>query len=78
MPSSTPSILYWDADVLLSYIEATPGRVENIRALLTEADNGEHEIVTSMLSVTEVASPRTLALQGSTPTTPTTLSDGPR
>ena len=40
---------------MLSYIEATPGRVENIRALLTEADNGEHEIVTSMLSVTEVA-----------------------
>ena len=51
MPSSQ-RVLYWDADVLLSFIEATPGRVENIRALLAAADKGDHEIVTSMLSVT--------------------------
>jgi predicted nucleic acid-binding protein len=53
MPSKP--VLYWDADVLLSYVDAEPGRVDHIRALLTEADRGDHEIVTSMLSVTEVA-----------------------
>ncbi len=48
-------VLYWDACVLLSYIDATPGRVDHIRELLTEADSGRHEVVTSILSVTEVA-----------------------
>jgi len=54
MPNDA-DVLYWDADVLLSYINGVEGRVEHVRALLADADNGVVDIFTSMLSVTEVA-----------------------
>lgn len=55
MPNSESEYLYWDADVLLAFINEEKGRVEHIRALLTDADNGLVSIYTSTLSVTEVA-----------------------
>lgn len=55
MPSNDPERLYWDADVLLAFINDEENRVEHIRALLTDAQNGEVSIFTSILSVTEVA-----------------------
>jgi predicted nucleic acid-binding protein len=55
MPSSEPEPVYWDSDVLLAYVNGEDGRVENIRALLNDADRGLVQILTSTLSVTEVA-----------------------
>ncbi len=54
MPNDS-DLLYWDADVLLSYINGDEGRVEHIRALLADADKGLVNIATSTFSVTEVA-----------------------
>lgn len=57
MPSSEPELLYWDADVFLAAVNGEPGRIEHIRALLTDSDKGLVRIRTSTFSVTEVACP---------------------
>ncbi len=46
---------YWDACVFISYIDEQAGRLDDIDALLGEARRGEVEIVTSAVSITEVA-----------------------
>ncbi len=55
MPRSPGSRLYWDANIMLAYVNGEAGRTDNIRAFLADVDKGEREIVTSMLSVVEVA-----------------------
>ena len=52
MPSSR---IYWDADVFLSYINGTSGRADVIAELLHKSKQGEIEIVTSTISMVEVA-----------------------
>jgi predicted nucleic acid-binding protein len=46
---------YWDACVFLSYINGVPDRVAIIDDLLSRSRLGEFEIVTSTLSIVEVA-----------------------
>ena len=43
--------VYWDSCVFLSYINADPGRIDILDAILddTHKSNGESKIVTSML-----------------------------
>ncbi|MFN8187799.1 MAG: type II toxin-antitoxin system VapC family toxin [Gaiellales bacterium] len=50
-----PPLLYWDADVLLSWVEDHPERSPLIELLLGDARAGKLEIVTSVLSQVEVA-----------------------
>jgi predicted nucleic acid-binding protein len=51
-----PHRIYWDADVFLSYVNGLPDRLPTIETLLTLARVGARvEIVTSTLSITEVA-----------------------
>lgn len=47
--------LYWCSNVFLSYINELKDRVPDIEALLASAKRGEIQIVTSVLSVAEVA-----------------------
>lgn len=54
MPSKVPR-LYWDANVFLSYVNGTPDRLPHIEALFREAEQEKVEIVTSTVSITEVA-----------------------
>lgn len=57
MPGNRPS-LYWDADVMLSYAdENQAARWPVLDAILLQSANlrGSHQIVTSVLSITEVA-----------------------
>jgi predicted nucleic acid-binding protein len=46
---------YWDSCVFLSYINETPNRVENIASLLADAEHATLEIITSVLTIAEVA-----------------------
>ena len=48
--------VYWDSCVFLSYINADPGRIDILDAILddTHKSNGESKIVTSMLTKVEV------------------------
>ncbi len=56
MPSNfSPPLVYWDACVLLAYVNGEPERAPNIRALLGEAERGEWEVITSVYTITEVA-----------------------
>ena len=54
MPTRGDTI-YWDASVFLSYINGEPQRLPTIDALLEASREGEFTIVTSTLSITEVA-----------------------
>lgn len=54
MPEQPPRI-YWDACVFLSYVNEDAGRVNDIQTLLDEAGRNEIEIVTSTVSMVEVA-----------------------
>lgn len=51
----SPPRVYWDANVLLSYLGAVPERLPVIDELLRQARAKEIEIVTSALSIAEVA-----------------------
>jgi hypothetical protein len=62
MPDPAP-LLYWDADVLLSWVEDHPERSPLIGLLLGDARAGELEIVTSMISQVEVAFSATERMQ---------------
>lgn len=46
---------YWDANCFLSYINEDDTWIETLSTLLEDANKGEFEIVTSILSKTEVA-----------------------
>lgn len=50
-----PQRIYWDACVFLSYVNEDAGRVNDIQTLLDEAGRNELEIVTSTVSIVEVA-----------------------
>jgi predicted nucleic acid-binding protein len=54
MPGDRPRS-YWDSCVFLAWINGEPGRAAVVDSLLRKARTGELEIVTSVLSVTEVA-----------------------
>ena len=54
MPSSSDAV-YWDASVFLSYVNGETERLTMIDTLLDESRNGDFTIVTSTLSITEVA-----------------------
>lgn len=46
---------YWDSCVFLAWVKAEPGRVGHVDALIEDARAGRLEIVTSVISITEVA-----------------------
>jgi predicted nucleic acid-binding protein len=54
MPDDTPRT-YWDACVLLSYINGIPERVPTIDELLRQSRAGDIELLTSAISQVEVA-----------------------
>lgn len=54
MPASRRRI-YFDANVFLAYVGNEVGRADTVQALLDEARRGEIEVVTSVLSIAEVA-----------------------
>lgn len=47
--------VYWDACTFLSFIEGTPDRADDVRAVFEEAINKEIVLYTSAISITEVA-----------------------
>ena len=56
MPAEAARRLYYaDANVLLAYVGNEPGRADIVEALLDEARRGVIEIITSVLSIAEVA-----------------------
>lgn len=54
MPADARRI-YFDANVFLAYVGNEEGRADTVQMLLDEARRGEIEIVTSVLSIAEVA-----------------------
>jgi predicted nucleic acid-binding protein len=50
-----PPKYYWDACVILEYLNQSPSRAPDVNALLDSADKGEIQIFTSTLSIAEVA-----------------------
>jgi predicted nucleic acid-binding protein len=54
MPNSVRRV-YWDSNVLLSFIENDPNRASDIQTLMEQAEQGKLEIVTSTISIAEVA-----------------------
>lgn len=54
MPANQRRI-YFDANVFLAYVGNEEGRADTVQALLDEARRGEIEIITSVLSIAEVA-----------------------
>ena len=54
MPAN-PRRIYFDANVFLAYVGNEQGRADTVQALLDESRRDEIEIVTSVLSIAEVA-----------------------
>lgn len=54
-PKPEAALYYWDACVFLSYVNGIEDRCSHIRPMLQEASNKQIRIVTSVMSVTEVA-----------------------
>ena len=54
MPSRPP-LYYWDACVALSWVNGDADRIADLDAMLAEAARGEITLVSSVLSVAEVA-----------------------
>jgi predicted nucleic acid-binding protein len=50
-----PPLIYWDANVFLSYVDGDQDRIPDIDEFFRKARAGEVEIVTSTLSIVEVA-----------------------
>ena len=65
MPAETGLRLYWDADVLVSWIDNHPERAPLIDVLLGDARGGKVEIFTSAVSQVEVAFSETERARGS-------------
>jgi predicted nucleic acid-binding protein len=63
MPETTPCF-YWDSCVFLSYIEETPNRLPDIDGLLENAEKGKIEIITSTITIVEVAYAKTEREEG--------------
>ncbi len=47
--------IYWDANVIISYIEGRPDRASVLEALLHQSSQDTIEIITSTLTIAEVA-----------------------
>lgn len=54
MPASGPRV-YWDSCVFIDYIEREPGIIATLDAIVAAAERDELQIVTSTLSMAEVA-----------------------
>lgn len=54
MPAEPPRV-YWDADVILSFVDAMPDRLGEIESILDASRRHEVEVVTSVISMVEVA-----------------------
>ena len=54
MPAE-PLRIYFDANVFLAYVGNEEGRADTVQTLLDEARRGEVEILTSVLTIAEVA-----------------------
>ena len=54
MPAN-PRRIYLDANVFLAYISGEDGRAGTVQSVLEEARRGEIEVITSILSIAEVA-----------------------
>lgn len=54
MPAS-PARVYLDSNVLLAYVAGAQGRADAVRAVLEASRGKEIEVLTSVLSITEVA-----------------------
>jgi predicted nucleic acid-binding protein len=54
MPSGS-RLFYWDANVIIAYLGGEQDRIPDIEALLDEAQRGDIQILTSELTVVEVA-----------------------
>lgn len=50
-----PDLVYWDSCVFLSYVNGDADRLPDIEGLLEEAKQGQIEIITSTVSMVEVA-----------------------
>lgn len=48
-------LIYWDADVFTSYVENHPDRAALIELMLADARAGQIELVTSVITIAEVA-----------------------
>jgi predicted nucleic acid-binding protein len=57
--------LYWDSCVLLAYLKGEAERLSKIEPILDDAHDGKIEIVTSTISITEVAYVKDAALPAS-------------
>ena len=53
--TAKPPHIYLDACVLLSYVNDAPGRADVVQSLLEDAEGGKVHLLTSNLSITEVA-----------------------
>lgn len=49
------SRFYWDSNVLLTYINGDQDRLPIIDALMSQVDKGDIEILTSVITIAEVA-----------------------
>lgn len=59
MPENTPPRLYVDANVLLSYVNQIPDRMKDLDPLLDDGRKGDVELLTSAVSIVEVAFAKT-------------------
>lgn len=55
MPDRSPDRIYLDSCVFLSWVNAIPDRMPDIDAVLAEGRRGEIELITSTVSMVEVA-----------------------
>lgn len=55
MTGKAPVRSYWDSCVFLAWIKGEPGRFDQVDTLIENAAAGQLEIITSVLSITEVA-----------------------
>jgi len=52
---ASPPRIYLDANVLLSLVNDAPGRADTVQSLLEDAEDGKVHLLTSNLSIAEVA-----------------------
>lgn len=55
MAGKPEKVSYWDSCVFLAWVKEEPGRVGHVDVLMDEARAGRLKIVTSVISITEVA-----------------------
>ena len=54
--AAEPRYVYWDANCFLHYINESAEHIDTLQGILTEVENsGDYKIITSTLTITEVA-----------------------